>query len=126
MIYIDPFGLDTIKPDQIVPPAPGIRPFNPKEDVISLGEVTARGNSSSKTGFIITLIGATAAGAENMMHNKNTWYSLSQMRNYSQRYIGNQYQSAEMITKSKGISKIVGKGFKWVGRGVGLYNFLQY
>lgn len=35
-MYIDPFGLDTVKPNQIVPPTPGVRPFNPDVDVISL------------------------------------------------------------------------------------------
>ena len=67
MKYIDPFGLDTVKPNQIVPPTPGVRPFNPDVDVISLGEATVKGNSNSKTGFIITLVGASSAGAEKMM-----------------------------------------------------------
>lgn len=37
--FIDPFGLDTVKPNQIVPPAPGVTPFNPDVDVVQLNEV---------------------------------------------------------------------------------------
>lgn len=122
-MYIDPFGLDTVKPSQIVPPAPGVRPFDPNNDVIALAGATIEGKPKSSTSLIIGLAGAVAAGAEGMMHNNKTWYNLNQMRNYSQRYIGNQYQSANMITKAKGLSKNVGKGFKWLGRGIGAYNF---
>lgn len=49
--------------------------------------------------------------------------NISQMRNYSQRYIGNQYQSAEMITKAKGLSKNVGTGLRIGGYTLGAYGF---
>jgi len=38
--YIDPFGLDTIRSNQIVPPKPGIRPFDQENDVIMLEGVS--------------------------------------------------------------------------------------
>lgn len=40
------------------------------------------------------------------------------MTNYSQKYFGNQYQSGQMVSKAKGLSKGVGKGFKWLRRGI--------
>ncbi|HKG08707.1 MAG TPA: DUF6443 domain-containing protein [Pedobacter sp.] len=45
--FIDPFGLDTVKPNQIVPPAPDVRPFDPKVDVIELNEVGVTSKSKS-------------------------------------------------------------------------------
>jgi RHS repeat-associated protein len=123
MIYIDPFGLDTVKPNQIVPPGPGITPFNPEVDVISLAGATVEGKRKSNTTLFLGLVGATLTGAEGMMHNKKTWYNLSQMKNYSQRYVGNQYQSVEMITKAKKISRWTGTGFKIGGYILGAYGF---
>ncbi len=37
--YMDPFGLDTLGTNQIVPPTPGVRPFDPNNDVIQLNDV---------------------------------------------------------------------------------------
>lgn len=48
IMYIDPLGLDTVKPNQIVPPTPGVRPLN-DTDVIQLDEasiVSVRPNRS--------------------------------------------------------------------------------
>ncbi|WP_322974042.1 RHS repeat-associated core domain-containing protein [Pedobacter sandarakinus] len=121
--YIDPFGLDTVRTNQIVPPTPGVRPFDPKVDVIQLEGATVQGKSKDNTNSILSLVGATATGAENMVYNKETWYSLSQMRNYSQRYFGNQYHTAEMISKAKGLSKLTGTGLKIGGYTLGAYGF---
>ncbi|WP_240618473.1 RHS repeat domain-containing protein [Pedobacter yonginense] len=38
--YMDPFGLDTVKTNQLVPPAPGVTPFNPNVDVIQLDDIS--------------------------------------------------------------------------------------
>lgn len=47
MTFIDPFGLDTVKANQIVPPAPGIKPFDPENDVVQLDGVSITNKKES-------------------------------------------------------------------------------
>lgn len=56
------------------------------------------------------------------MFNKSNWYNLKAGRSYSQKYFGNQYQSAKEINTAKGLSKKVSRSLKVVGFGMGLWS----
>lgn len=45
--YSDRMGLDTFSRNQIVPPTPGVKPFDPDKDVISLPVVVINGNNTN-------------------------------------------------------------------------------
>lgn len=47
--YIDPFGLDTVRRNQLVSPMPGVRQFNPNVDVIQLEEFSVMANKPARS-----------------------------------------------------------------------------
>ena len=90
LMFIDPLGLDTIKPNQLVSPKPGIKPFNPGVDVISLSEVKivagkpggSNGIAGSRdpeksladnVGLADALLGPIAGGSERILRNRGAY-----------------------------------------------------
>jgi len=70
------------------------------------------------TGGLITSFGVGLSVGENKFFNKDTWYSVRKLRTYSQRFNGNGATGGKIASALK-----YSKGFNYVGKGVGLYNF---
>ena len=56
------------------------------------------------------------------MFNNKSWFNLGAKKSYSQKYFGNQYQSAVEINAAKGLPKNVSRGLKVFGFGIGLWS----
>jgi len=63
----------------------------------------------------IAFLAAVSDASKEKFFSKEAWYSIQTFKAYSQKFHGNQYVS-------KGLSKGVSTAFKWLGRGIGLYN----
>ena len=77
------------------------------------------GNSSNlhlnELGLAVS--GAFISSAEKMMYNKNTWFSIKQLKTYNQSFNGNGYTWGK-----NAIAQNVSIGFKIGGWGLGAYN----
>ena len=69
----------------------------------------------------LALTGYAAGQAASFLSNSKTWLNLSNMKVYSQKYFGNQYQSAESIANGKGIAGKWSARLGVVGRLIGVY-----
>jgi RHS repeat-associated protein len=78
--------------------------------------------SNNVNGNVLAILGLAAAHGDAKVFNNKTWYNLGAGRSYSQKYYGNQYQSAEEINAAKGLSKNVSRGLKVFGFGIGLWS----
>lgn len=52
-----------------------------------------------------------------MMYNKESWYSLRQMKSYSHRFHGNQYTGGRLAH-----GRAISRGLTGAGYGLGIYN----
>ena len=95
----------------------------------TLSDVTvtshSKKESSDFSGFGILGIGWAASYGETKMFNNSNWYKIGAGRSYSQRYFGNQYQSAQEIKAAKGLSKNISGGLRYFGWGLGLYSAIN-
>lgn len=118
ILYNDPLGDTTINGQKYE----FTNPNHPQ--VLKEIKITAKTNKGSNNLSGIGLAGlgyATAFGDAKMFNNKS-WFNLGAGRSYSQKYFGNQYQSAEEINAAKGLSKNVSRGLKVFGFGIGLWS----
>ncbi|WP_163400400.1 FG-GAP-like repeat-containing protein [Flavobacterium fluviatile] len=72
------------------------------------------------TGGVLTTIGTTLSWAENKMFNNQTWYSIKQMKTYSQNFNGNGYTGGKIASGLR-----IANRFKWAGRALGAYSGLS-
>lgn len=69
------------------------------------------------TGLLITGLGTSISWTQNKMFNSKTWYSIKQMKVYSQVFNGNGATGGKVASALR-----ISDRFKWLGRSVGAYN----
>ncbi len=84
--------------------------------------VPKKKESSDLSGTGAAALGLAAAYGDVKIFNQKTWYNLGAGRSYSQKYFGNQHQSAKEIKAAKGLSKNISRGLKVFGFGIGLWS----
>ena len=72
--------------------------------------------------FWTPAMGALLSLGDDKMFNKETWFSLSKFRSYSQRFYGNQYLASDLIATRKGMAQGYGGVFKITGWALGAYS----
>ena len=121
ILYNDPLGDTTINGQKYE----FTNPNHPQ--VLAEVKITAKSNKESNnlSGIGLGALGFAVTYGDAKMFNNKSWFNLKAGRSYSQKYFGNQYQSAEEINAAKGLSKNVSRGFKYFGYGLGLYNAIN-
>lgn len=84
---------------------------------ISAGQLNFEQPSGNMGGLLNSGAGAVLSVGSHMMYNKESWYSLRQMKSYSHRFHGNQYTGGRLAH-----GKAWGTGFRMAGYGLGAFN----